>query len=193
MATGNANYGQISSIATQLAGATGMTGNQAIQSMLDRSAKYGGDTAANTAKMLDIMKSTGMGAGAAQGLVDRYQYNDAMIQNQVAEVTASPSALFQRYVRMTIGGADKKELASGQWNRKHMDRIRQGQASSKMGAYDPIAEIMYGATVPGQNIFASGINATESSGAAGNFNATDLQNSVGKMISDAAKEITVKR
>lgn len=115
--SGNQNYGQISGVASQMSAMTGESLNVVMKNMNDNFTKWGGDTAANTAKMLEIMKSTGMSQGQASDIVNRYQYNDPMLQNKVNLATANPMSVFSRALLLK----NIPELAHANMQQAHSD------------------------------------------------------------------------
>lgn len=112
---------------------------KALNKLVEVNQKYGGDTVGNTAKMLQIMTSTPMGSGNAESLVNRYQYNDAILSNRV---NASLSSPLNRLKGRTIGkawglsGEEMSQLEEG----VVPDRLqREYRAAQK--SHDPSANI----------------------------------------------------
>lgn len=120
----------LNKVVSNYASFTGTGLQDALKKLIDVNTKYGGDTVANTAKMLQLMASTPMSAGTATNLVEKYQYNDAMLNNKVANETTAPMAKFQKQIYMRLAGASDEEIGSGEFNQKHLQQYYSAMKSS---------------------------------------------------------------
>lgn len=144
--------------ATVLSSVTGKTPDKILNDLLYTNQRYGGDTAANTGKLVNLLETTHMGYTAANDLVNKYQYNDALFNNQVAQQTATPMQLFQKNVLMRLAGANNAEIEAGAYNSKHMARYYKSREDAKRGILDPIGQIMaMSMQSTGENIMAQNV------------------------------------
>lgn len=183
MLSGNQNVAQISGVASQVSAMTGEPLNVVMKQMNDNFTKWGGDTAGNTAKMLEIMKSTGMSQGQASDIVNRYQYNDPMLQNKVNLATSDPLNRFNKALLMSIPGVAGSNIGQAQSDADKLN-INQNTVLShlKMQAYG----------FTGENVFANHLaDMMPESAVTGNMQPTQLMQQNQKNISDALKNLTV--
>lgn len=133
---------------------TGKTDKQVRDDMQSNYNIYGGDPLANQNKINSLMMATSMGEAQATNLVNRYQYNDAMLQNKVNDTTVSPMNRFKAnlygviYKNMT--GLD---IDSAEAKRRYQEagRSKGGSASPDFAIYEQAMQAR------GQNAFAADI------------------------------------
>ena len=124
------NVGGFANIASTAAMVTGNSTSNVVNTMLQQNAKYGGDTAKNTAMMVQLMQTTGLGASKAMDLANRYQYNPAALQNVTNFATAMP---VEKWIGSQFGrlaGLSSSELANGAPSAKTLSWFHQAQRSA---------------------------------------------------------------
>lgn len=124
------NVGGFTNIASTAAMVTGNSTSNVVNNMLQQNAKYGGDTAKNTAMMVQLMQTTGMGASRAMDLANRYQYNPAALQNVTNFATAMP---VEKWIGSQFGrlaGLSNSELANGAPSAKTLSWFHQAQRTA---------------------------------------------------------------
>jgi hypothetical protein len=172
----------LSKIATNFASATGMNPVKAVNTMIQDNLKYSGDTADNTAKIVQLMSSTPMGYRQASDIVNRYQYNSGMMNNQIAQSVASPNQLWMKDMWMKLAGADEKEIKAGRFGGKNMAHLFSAQKSH---SFDLKSMMMMNAmAMTGENIFANDRTTFKGNMGNGTSELTDFY----KQLTDDAKE-----
>ncbi len=195
MAIGTSDIGGLNKSTTTLAGMTGDTPMNTLNKILEANQQYGGDTASNTAKLVQIMQTTNLSQGAASDLVNKYQFNDPMLNNKLAMATASPLDTARQVMMMKLGGANKEEIASGQLSPKHIKEIRDNAEAVRLhgiGALNPRLQMLSQSALPGQNLYANALGNINPTGAP--FNpATENTTSkaFGKFVQDSLANIVV--
>lgn len=191
--TGNNNAGQWSGLATQMSSMTGISPNDALVQMMKDQTNYGGDTAANTGKMLELLKNTAVSPQQAHDLVNRYQFNEPMLQNKVANINMPQSAQFLKEIWMRIGGASESEISTGTWTTAHTQQALALQRS-KNHALAMVNKLNLGYTHSFDNQpggpWANEANSVESSGVLGNRKPTSMMSEdFGQKVLDSLKNI----
>jgi hypothetical protein len=183
MLSGNQNVTQISGVASQMSAMTGEPLNVVMKQMNDNFTKWGGDTAGNTAKMLEIMKSTGMSQGQASDIVNRYQYNDPMLQNKVNFASADPVSRLNKAILMSIPGVADADIHAAQIAGDKINPDKNfilAQLKMQAGGYT------------NENMLATHLaDMMPESAVTGNMQPTPLQEQNQKNIQDALKNLTV--
>ena len=100
----------LSSVVSNVAANTGQDTNTILKQLLKTNQEFGGNTVNNTAKMIQLMQTTPLSAGSAMSLVNKYQYNDAMLANKVNASLASPVSKGMGSIYAKIAGMSDKEI-----------------------------------------------------------------------------------
>lgn len=100
----------LSSVVSNVAANTGQDTNTILKQLLKTNQEFGGNTVNNTAKMIQLMQTTPLSAGSAMNLVNKYQYNDAMLANKVNASLASPVSKGMGSIYAKIAGMSDKEI-----------------------------------------------------------------------------------
>ncbi len=158
MALGTKDVAGLNKTATTMASITGENPLAILQKMLYTNEQFGGDTAANTAKLVQILETTPMGREQANMLINKYQYNEPMLNNQIAQSTATPFSLFQKNLLMKLAGASTEEISAGQYNAGSMANFTGAQQLAKGGTLSKnaiLSQIMaLSMAQTGENLFA---------------------------------------
>lgn len=195
MAIGTSDIGGLNRNVTTLSGMTGETPMNTLNKILYSNEKYGGDTAANTAKLVQIMQTTNLSPSAASDLVNKYQYNDPMLNNKLALATATPIDAMRQRIMMQIGGASEAEIKAGQWTPGHIKEMTDNTKMIRehgIGYFNPIMQMRAMSALPGQNLFAtdsSSINAANAPFNPASENTTSK--AFGKFVEDSLANIFV--
>jgi len=196
-AMGVTDLGSLNKSATVLSSITGESPSKTLDKLLDTNVRYGGDTAANTAKLVQILETTPMGKAQASDLVNRYQYNDAMLNNKIIQSTANPNSLFQKYMYMKIGGATPQEMESGTLNKDHIamiarvqERAKQGKIGGKDWFQANALLSAFGAT--GENPYATNVGEVKpGQGFMGPLQSNQSMNDMKQWVIDSLKDISI--
>jgi hypothetical protein len=100
--TGEKDVGGLSRAATNLAAMSGKDPTEVLKKQTANSLVFGGKVLANMDKITNIMQHTGMGESGATSLVNRYQFNDAALQNKVNMSMLTPQQGAQKTILRTI-------------------------------------------------------------------------------------------
>lgn len=133
---------------------TGKTDKQVRDDMQSNYNIYGGDPLANQNKINSLMMATSMGEAQATNLVNRYQYNDAMLQNKVNDSTVNPMNKFKANLYgMIYKNMTGLDIDSAEAKQRYLKAAR-----SKEGSPSPEFEIYkMNMGIRGQNEFAADI------------------------------------
>ncbi len=133
---------------------TGRSTDQVMANMQSDFNVYGGDPLANQNKINALMMSASMSEAQARGLVNRYQYNDAMLQNKVNDTTVTPMNRF----KASIYGTIYKNMTGLDIDSAEAKKRFQAAGRSKNGSPNPeFAIYEQGMQARGQNMWAADI------------------------------------
>ena len=192
--TGNPNVQQLSSVASQISSVTGQNPLESIKNMTNDYVKFGGDTATNTAKMVQIMQSSPIGLSQAHDLVNRYQFNDPMMQNKIAQSTATIPNKLSHYLLMKMGGTSEEQARSGEWSSEQKARYAKMQQSNRPEdmlnpftlAYE-LSNAQYGT-----NRFATESGSMNPfSGTSGDMSNTGIMNKMVDQVTESIKKLNI--
>ena len=144
----------LSRTVSNTAAITSKTPEQVMNSMQSNYNVYGGDPLANQNKINSLMMATSMGEAQATNLVNRYQYNDAMLQNKVNDSTVNPMNKFKANLYgMIYKNMTGLDIDSAEAKQRYLKAAR-----SKEGSPSPEFEIYkMNMGIRGQNEFAADI------------------------------------
>lgn len=196
MMMGTQDVNGLNKNATILSSITGQTPNSVLSELVNINKQYGGDTAANTAKLVQILETTPMGKDQAANLINKYQYNEPFLNNQIAQSTALPSSLFGKWAILKSIGASPEELASGTPSGETMQKIIAGQKTAKSGVYGQNSFLadMWGAAMgrTGENLWARDMAGVLPGAAGGGLpQEPSVMKKAGDMILEQLKNISV--
>jgi hypothetical protein len=181
----------------QLSSATKQTPADALNRTLSNTVQFGGNPISNINKIVGIMQNSGMGYDQAEYNTNRYQNNEPMLQQKIAQSMVSPTNQFSaRMYEQVIGkmtGIKAEDIPSN-----YRDLVNKSKYASpdELAKLIPKTQLMEQyAQAAGVNLFASDVgtnNGVPFSAAAGgmdNITETPAQQKMLDMISDALKGI----
>lgn len=128
---------ELARTASNTAAITGKNIGQVLSDISANFNAYGGDIIANSNRINALVMGTSMSPETATSIVNRYQYNDAMLQNRVNDQTVSPlnrfkaNVLGQIYRQMT--GLD---IDSAEAKRRYQKAGAEGSISPEYNIYE---------------------------------------------------------
>lgn len=96
--TGNSDIQGLGNVTAMYAATTGKSPIEASKGMMDSYLRSGGDTAANTAKIVQLLQQTPLKESQARDIVERWQYNEPMLNAKAGASTTTPNTMMQRYI-----------------------------------------------------------------------------------------------
>lgn len=181
----------------QLSSATKQTPADALNRTLSNTVQFGGNPISNINKIVGIMQNSGMGYDQAEYNTNRYQNNEPMLQQKIAQSMVSPTNQFSaRMYEQVIGkmtGIKAEDIPSN-----YRDLVNKSKYASpdELAKLIPKTQLMEQyAQAAGVNLFASdtgtnnGVPFSAAAGGMDNITETPAQQKMLDMISDALKGI----
>ena len=187
--TGTEDLAGLAHNVTNLSAMSGKSPTELLTKLTNDNVKYGGDMVANTAKMVQLMQSSSMSQDRAANLVNKFQYNDAEVQNQVNMQKAPYTSKVIGRLLMQVAGASEEEQQAGRWSEESLAQYR--NADTRIGKLNPRLIMMQNSLAAlGQNAYVNpsgGVSPT----AGGTIRDTQQMQEFNDMVAKRIADMTI--